>query len=369
MNPETEAGAVCLSQTSVTRHNERTRTHRGLPIELLREIVLITFANYFPDLCIDPEFDTSWDDILSLLHASRLLRDITISILKYVLGDVFMDPQTQALRNYKPVIKELHELAVVHAKEPLEIVHEDAAYKAATQHHSDCLLSWHARAFGISVSIIRHGERSTRPLLYPESSRSVNAEITKLSKLHSVPSYITDTIFDSMNCFVLIHLFAHVKGIMLSRLCAMAEYFGSWIHRNRSVGIVTDIPSGIEAVSREYQAIVSQLRILRDRLLIRFAVGQRRVPKLSEAQIREAGFFKALSVYRCPPSFQDGDVRIGFCMEHRKDLLCMVLDESDILRPILDKDPGPPDTSDMPVYPALGATISAETHAEDEEEA
>ncbi|TFY66476.1 hypothetical protein EVG20_g4617 [Dentipellis fragilis] len=368
MSTATDAGAAYLpqAQLSITQYNERNRAHRGLPTELLREIVLVTFGNYFPDLCINPEFDTSWDAILSFLHASRLLRDIAISILEYVLGDVFIDPQTKALRNYKPVIKELHQLAVVHAREPLETVHDDPAYIAATQHHSDCLLSWQARVCGISISL-QHVERSSSPLLYAELSRIINTEIAKLSALHSVPSYITDAIFDSMGCYVLMQVFAHVKSVMLTRLCSVAQHFGPWIHRN-SASIVAEIPSDIEAISEEYRVIVAQPQILRKRLLIKFAIDQQRVPKLSEAQIYESGFFDALSIFRCPSSIQDGDVRINFCKQHRKYLLNVIVDEAEFLEPFLSRDPGPPNTSNMPTYIAPGTVNIAEIYSEEEEE-
>ncbi len=91
MSAATGVGAACSPQSLGKQH----KTHRGLPVEMLREIVLFTFGSYFPEICANPDFNTSWDPILSFMHTSRLLRDVAISILGYTLGDVCIDPQTK----------------------------------------------------------------------------------------------------------------------------------------------------------------------------------------------------------------------------------------------------------------------------------
>ncbi|KAA1477091.1 hypothetical protein DENSPDRAFT_569757 [Dentipellis sp. KUC8613] len=326
----------------------RTQTHRGLPIELLREIVLYTLGNYFPELCVNPRFDITWDPIHSLLHASKLLRDIAISILEHALGDVFIDQHTKVLINYKPAIIELHKFAVLVAEERLDTVLYHPIHAALEAYHEECLVSWQARLCAITASL-QHIEATKDTLAYFQMSKTADGEIRRLCEERSVPQYIRRAIIHPIECYASIIGYRQAKAIVMRLLCRLALKFGPWIHKNEE-SVVTEIPHDMSTFSYDLKILLAQQLFFRDRILMDYAVDRERLPKLSPDQLREFRFFEVLSVFCCPPGLQDDDVRNDFCRLHRDIMLTAVEDELPLLDRYEVDNPGAPDLTDMPVY-------------------
>ncbi|TFY66473.1 hypothetical protein EVG20_g4610 [Dentipellis fragilis] len=343
-----ESLAMSQSQLVVKTGTARAQTHRGLPIELLREIVLYTLGNYFPELCVNPHFDTTWDPILSLLHASKLLRDIAISILEHALGDVFIDRHTKALNNYKPAMNELHKFAVLVSEERLESVLSHPIKAAIEDHHSNSLVSWQARLCAITASL-QHIEATKDTLAYFHMSKIADGEIRRLCEERSVPLYIRRAIIHPIECYASIIGYRQTKVIVLRLLCRLALKFGPWIHNNEE-SVVTEIPRDISTFSHDLRLLLSQQLFFRERMFIDYAVDMERLPKLSPEQVREFRFHEVLSIFRCPSGLQEDDVRTEFCRFHREIMLSAVQDELPLLDQSEVEDPGAPDLTDMPAY-------------------
>ncbi|KAA1477100.1 hypothetical protein DENSPDRAFT_844272 [Dentipellis sp. KUC8613] len=251
------AGAEGLSimsplQSPVMQQAGHAQTHRGLPVELLREIVINTFGSYFPELCINPEFDTSWDPLLSLLHSSSLLRSIAVDILEHALGDVFIDPHTRVLQNFKPAIKELHQAAVTIEKVPGDSHASHPVFTAMASYHVNCPVSMHAWEHHMHIHHIPQLDTDISALgsglpcwlnMVIQNIRQVRPE---------VPLYIERGIFYPIERLSALSRYANEKAAWLRIMCEQARQFDSWLHHN-SAGLVTEIPDDIDVMSQSFR--------------------------------------------------------------------------------------------------------------------
>ncbi|TFY66474.1 hypothetical protein EVG20_g4619 [Dentipellis fragilis] len=333
-------------QPPVVQRAERNQTHRGLPTELLREIVLYTFGSYFPELCINPEFDMSWDPILSLLHSSNLLRSIVINILEHALGDVFIDEHTKVLQNYKPAMKELHQVAVILAKEPLDSFLSHPVFIVMTRYHVDCPVSWRARLFHIEYEPLR-GDNPSHGNRRPPGWLEMTAKEIEVHPLRlKVPLYIKHGILYPIDRVSALHVSPADLATWLGRMCKAFRNFDPWIHHN-SASLVTKIRPDMKITSQTLRVVCTFQVKLRNDLLLGYVLNEEGLPRLSEAQMRECGIHDALSTLRRPTGVQDNDARVAFCKQNREILLYIVAEEEPLLGLSPVEAAGVPDTSNM----------------------
>ncbi|TFY53123.1 hypothetical protein EVG20_g10255 [Dentipellis fragilis] len=80
-----------LRRGSALALTPRITQRTPLPADLIYDIVAEAVGDYFADIILTPDDATSKDTILSLLHVSRICREVTLKFLYYLWGDAFIN--------------------------------------------------------------------------------------------------------------------------------------------------------------------------------------------------------------------------------------------------------------------------------------